>query len=170
MDATDERVDGPAAAPVGGAVRMFKGALHRHPAMRSGNELTRGERAADRMRNSMGSWAFVFGACGFLALWMAVNVAVSGVEGRTFDPYPFILLNLVLSCVAALQGAILLIAAKRSDQISSELAQHDYEADVASHQLLETLCTNFDALRLQHDLMAAQLGRLTELVEQRTAG
>ena len=46
-----------------------------------------------------------------------------------FDPYPFILLNLVLSCIAALQGAILLIAAKRSDQISSELAKHTYEID-----------------------------------------
>ena len=48
---------------------------------------------------------------------------------KGFDPYPFILLNLVLSCLAAMQGAILLIAAKRSDQIASELAQHTYEID-----------------------------------------
>ena len=48
---------------------------------------------------------------------------------KGFDPYPFILLNLVLSCLAALQGAILLIAAKRSDQIASELAQHTFEID-----------------------------------------
>ena len=103
---------------------------NRHPGVRTGGDLTLGERAADAMRNGMGSWGFVFTALGFLAVWMGFN------RHHGFDPYPFILLNLVLSCVAALQGAILLIAAKRSDQISSELAQHDYEADVASHQLL----------------------------------
>lgn len=114
---------------------------HRVPPVRSGDRLTLGERAADRLRNSMGSWPFVFGALGFLAAWMAYN----GSSG--FDRYPFILLNLVLSCLAALQGAILLIAAKRSDQISSELAQHDYEADVASRQLLEALTADVAALR-----------------------
>ena len=68
----------------------------------------------------MGSWGFVFGALLFLAGWMLAN------GGHGFDPYPFILLNLILSCLAAMQGAILLIAAKRSDQIASELAAHDY--------------------------------------------
>lgn len=105
----------------------------RHPGVRSGDRLTLGERAADRLRNSMGSWPFVFGALGFLAAWMGYN------GGHGFDPFPFILLNLLLSCLAALQGAILLIAAKRSDQISSELAQHDYEADCASRELLKSL-------------------------------
>ena len=101
----------------------MKSIWHHHPHVRSGEKLTLGERAADAMRNGMGSWAFVFGALIFLATWMVYN----GKNG--FDPYPFILLNLVLSCIAALQGAILLIAAKRSDQISSELAKHTYEID-----------------------------------------
>lgn len=79
----------------------------------------------------MGSWAFVFGALLFLAGWMIGN----GDTG--FDPYPFILLNLVLSCLAALQGAILLIAARRSDQIAAELAMHDFQADTRALQLLE---------------------------------
>lgn len=77
---------------------------------------SRGERWADRLRNGMGSWGFVISALVFLAGWMLGNRNVG------FDPYPFILLNLVLSCLAAMQGAILLIAAKREDQISSELA------------------------------------------------
>lgn len=101
---------------------------HRHPTVRTGDELTLGERAADRMRNSMGSWVFVFGALVFLAAWMAAN----SLRLVHFDAYPYILLNLVLSCVAALQGAILLIAAKRSDQVASEVAQHDYAVDTAS--------------------------------------
>jgi len=105
--------------------------LRRHPALRSGDELTLGERAADRLRNGMGSWGFVFAALLFLAGWTLGN------RSDGFDPYPFILLNLILSCLAALQGAILLIAAKRADQISSELAAHDFAADQDSEQLIE---------------------------------
>ena len=96
---------------------------NQHPGVRTGGTLTLGERAADVVRNGMGSWPFVFSALGFLTVWMIYN----GRHG--FDPYPFILLNLVLSCLAAMQGAILLIAAKRADTISSELAQHDFELD-----------------------------------------
>ncbi|MGD3112875.1 DUF1003 domain-containing protein [Streptomyces sp. YGL11-2] len=134
---------------------------HRHPGVRSSGELTLGERAADRMRNSMGSWGFVFGSLTFLALWMALN----GNHG--FDKYPFILLNLVLSCLAALQGAILLIAAKRSDQISSELAEHDYATDVRSRELLEQLVTNFEALTAQHEELHRELARVNAQLEAR---
>jgi len=134
-------------------------AWHRHPGVRSGEELTLGERAADRMRNSMGSWAFVFGALLFLAVWMGYN------RNRGFDPYPFILLNLVLSCLAAMQGAILLIAAKRSDQISSELAQHDYDTDCQSQEILTTLQTDFAELAKQHAAQNVQLGEALELLK-----
>jgi uncharacterized membrane protein len=154
-------------AAAGGAARVIRTGWRRHPGVRSGDQLTLGERSADRMRNSMGSWAFVFGACGFLAVWMIFNVVLDQATGRTFDPYPFILLNLVLSCVAALQGAILLIAAKRSDQISSELAQHDYQADIACRELLESLTANFTALQQQHEDMRVRLVKLAELVETR---
>ena len=101
-----------------------------HPAVRTDTELTRGERAADLLRNGMGSWAFVFGAILFLTVWMLSN------RSSGFDPYPFILLNLVLSCIAALQGAILLIAARRADQISAELAMHDYQTNAEALDLL----------------------------------
>ena len=106
---------------------------HRHPGVRSGDQLTLGERAADRLRNGMGSWVFVVGALLFLAGWTLGN------RGVGFDPYPFILLNLILSCLAALQGAILLIAAKRADQISSELALHDYETNVEADQVVHAI-------------------------------
>ena len=106
---------------------------HKHPAIRTGDDLSRGERAADVLRNSMGSWGFVFGALLFLAGWMIGNRNVG------FDPYPFILLNLVLSCLAAMQGAILLIAAKRQDQIASELASHDYEVNQATEDIVQAI-------------------------------
>ena len=106
---------------------------HPHPAVRSGDKLTRGERAADRLRNGMGSWGFVFAALVFLAGWMIGNRNVG------FDRYPFILLNLILSCLAAMQGAILLIASKREDQISSELARHDYETNIEADLIVKEI-------------------------------
>ena len=92
-------------------------------------QLSFGQRSADVLRNAMGSWPFVFGALGFLALWMYFN------NDGAFDPFPFILLNLILSCIAALQGAILLIAAKREDQINSDLAIHTYQIDQENLEL-----------------------------------
>jgi uncharacterized membrane protein len=108
---------------------------HRHPTVRTGEQLTLGERAADKLRNGMGSWGFVFGALVFLAGWMIGNRNVG------FDKYPFILLNLILSCLAAMQGAILLIASKREDQISSELARHDYDTNLESDLIVKEIQT-----------------------------
>jgi uncharacterized membrane protein len=106
-----------------------------HPKVRSHTELTFGERAADIVRNGMGSWPFVFGALLFLTTWTVLN----GHHG--FDPYPFILLNLCLSCLAAMQGAILLIAAKRADQISSELAEDTYQTGQESLELIRQIAS-----------------------------
>jgi uncharacterized membrane protein len=116
-------------------LRIRRPTWHYHPAVRSRDELTLGERAADRLRNGMGSWGFVFAAFVFLAGWMLGN------RNAGFDPYPFILLNLVLSCLAAMQGAILLIAAKREDQINSELAKHDFETNLQAEQMIEQIRT-----------------------------
>ena len=112
---------------------IAKPTWNHHPAVRSGEGLTRGERSADRLRNGMGSWGFVFGALIFLAGWMLGNRNVG------FDRYPFILLNLILSCLAAMQGAILLIASKREDQISSELARHDYETNIEADRIVKQI-------------------------------
>lgn len=114
-------------------VSLARNIWGRHPGVRHDPELTLGERAADRIRNGMGSWAFVIISIALLAVWMAGN------RGVGFDPYPFILLNLVLSCVAALQGAILLIAARRTDQISAELAMHDYTMNQDTAATVEEL-------------------------------
>lgn len=99
---------------------------HRHPGVRSGEELSRGERAADRMRNVMGSWPFVFGFFIVMILWALTNTLFIEhiLHHKAFDPYPYILLNLFLSMLAGVQAAALLIAAKRADAISSEIAIH----------------------------------------------
>jgi len=98
------------------------------------DSLTPGERAADRLRNGMGSWAFIGGFLAFMLAWSLLNVLAVA-----WDPYPFILLNLFLSMLAGLQGAILLIATKRQDAIAAALAQHDYETNLAAKRELEEL-------------------------------
>ena len=133
-----------------------------HPGVTSGDELTLGERAADKMRNTMGSWGFVFGFIGFMILWAIANSVflLFGTHGKHgFDPYPYILLNLFLSMVAGLQGAILLIAAKRSDQISSQLAQHDYDTDTNAVKRIEAV----------HDRLEEMATANRTLLEQNTA-
>lgn len=85
-----------------------------------------GERAADRMRNMMGSWTFVFCFFGVMIVWALVNtwVLTRVLHHKAFDPYPYILLNLFLSMMAGVQAAALLIAAKRADSVASEVALH----------------------------------------------
>lgn len=111
---------------------------HHHPGVRSGGDLTRGERAADHTRNTMGSWGFVGAFLLGMALWMVANsvLHIGGAHG--WDKYPYVLANLMLSLMAGLQGAILLIAAKRSDQISSEVAIHtEHTADDIKELLVQ---------------------------------
>jgi len=95
-----------------------------------------GDRAADVVRNGMGSWRFVFFFLVFMGIWATLNTIVPILH---WDPYPFILLNLFLSTLAALQGSILLIAAKRQDAISSAMAKHDYETNIRAKKEIEEL-------------------------------
>lgn len=98
--------------------------------------LSLGQRAADIMRNGMGSWIFVGLFLLFMIFWAILNTVVLTDK---WDPYPFILLNLFLSMLAGLQGAILLIAAKRQDAIAAALAQHDYDTNLAAKADIEQL-------------------------------
>ncbi len=84
-----------------------------------------------------GSWAFVGGFLAFMGLWMLLNSLLLGHSG--FDKYPYILLNLCLSMMAGLQGALILIAAKRADRVSAEQAIAHY---AETHKLDELQTTN----------------------------
>jgi uncharacterized membrane protein len=106
-----------------------------HPHVRSGDQRTLGEKCADVMRRSMGSWPFVFAFCAIMAGWMWYNSTTH----HPFDAYPYILLNLCLSTLAGLQGAILLIAAKRADRIAAELAEYHLQVSEDHKQMLAEL-------------------------------
>jgi hypothetical protein len=94
----------------------------------------------------MDSWVFVIFAICFPSLWMGFN------RGTGFDPYPFILLSLLLSCLAALQGAILLIVARRSDQITAELAQHDDDTNLNAAAEIDEPHASVQAIATGHGL------------------
>ena len=148
--------------------RGFLAQWDRHPAVASGEQLTLGERAADKMRNGMGSWNFVFFFLAAMALWAFINsvLLIGGHGGKHgFDPYPYILLNLFLSMVAGLQGAILLIAAKRSDQIASQLATHDFETDTHAFERIEAVHTRLAELALSNRQLLEQNNHILRQLE-----
>jgi uncharacterized membrane protein len=130
------------------------GSLWRHhPHVRSGDQLSFGERAADVMRSAFGSWTFVIGFLAFMAVWIVVNTAVLGSRG--WDRYPYILLNLALSMMAGLQGALILIAAKRADRVSAEQATAHYA---------ET--SKLDSLQTQNNEMTGRIETATRLIAE----
>jgi uncharacterized membrane protein len=139
-------------------VRGWETHWHRHPGVRSGDQLTLGERAADRMRNMMGSWPFVFCFFGIMIAWAVFNSVfyLGGQHGKHgFDPYPYILLNLFLSMLAGVQAAALLIAAKRADAVSSEIAIHT-----------ETNTDDIKRLVTENTALTAQVKTNTDLLEE----
>jgi uncharacterized membrane protein len=113
--------------------------------------LTKGQRAADILRNGMGSWPFVGSFIGFMLIWAAINTWALATQA--WDPYPYILLNLLLSMLAGLQGAILLIAAKRQDAIAAAMAQHDFDTNTKAKEEIELLITiNREQLAILQEL------------------
>ncbi|MGO4186320.1 DUF1003 domain-containing protein [Pseudarthrobacter sp. TAF60_1] len=118
--------------------------------------LTKGQRAADVMRNGMGSWPFVGSFIGFMIIWAAINSWA--LATRAWDPYPYILLNLLLSMLAGLQGAILLIAAKRQDAIAAAMAQHDFDTNIRAKEEIELLISiNREQLEILQELKKTAL-------------
>lgn len=117
-----------------------------HPHVRTGTDLSAGERAADILKRTFGSWAFLGILNSFIVAW----VAAEALHILAFDPFPFILLNLGLSWLAAQQGGALQIAANRGDRIASELALSTHENGeklLALNEQQMTILTELRSLR-----------------------
>ena len=91
-------------------------------------QLTFGERIADRVAEFGGSWTFIFIFLAFLVAWMIFNTFV--LVTKAYDPYPYILLNLILSCIAALQAPVIMMSQNRMAAKDREQATHDYEVNI----------------------------------------
>ena len=95
---------------------------------------TFGQRAADKIAKFAGSWAFIFSFSALLILWMVGILAK-----RAFDPYPFILLNLVLSCVAALQAPLIMMSQNRQEEKDRRRAENDYKVNLKTEIMIEDI-------------------------------
>ena len=96
---------------------------------------TIGDRIADKLTEIAGSWTFIIGIIIFLLLWIILNIYIL----ENADPYPFILLNLLLSCVAALQAPIIMMSQNREAKKDRLRSSNDYKTDLKSELILEEL-------------------------------
>ena len=94
------------------------------------------QRAADKIAKFAGSWAFIFAFTAVLIIWMVGNVLLAK---RAFDPYPFILLNLVLSCVAAIQAPLIMMSQNRQEEKDRRRAENDYKVNLKTEIMIEDL-------------------------------
>lgn len=121
----------------------------------SGKEkYTLGQRAADTIAKFAGSWAFIFSFTGVLILWMVVNVILAA---KAFDPYPFILLNLVLSCVAAIQAPLIMMSQNRQEEKDRRRAENDYKVNLKTEIMIEDLYDKVNAILAKQEEMERQL-------------
>ncbi len=102
----------------------------------SEKKYTLGQRAADAIAKFAGSWAFIFSFVGVLFLWMVLNIIMAT---KAFDPYPFILLNLVLSCVAAIQAPLIMMSQNRQEEKDRRRAENDYKVNLKTEIMIEAL-------------------------------
>jgi len=110
------------------------------------DERTRGQRLADRVAAVGGSWGFIIGFGAALALWMGWNVLGQGL-GLSFDPYPFIFLNLMLSMLAAIQAPIIMMSQNRAAERDRKAAEYDYIVNLRAELEIMHLHDKVDDLR-----------------------
>lgn len=96
---------------------------------------TRSEKIADKLTEVAGSWGFIIGFLSFLLIWILLNLFFL----KDIDPYPFILLNLLLSCLAALQAPIIMMSQNRQSKKDSLRSRQDYKTDLKSELILEEI-------------------------------
>jgi len=105
---------------------------------------TLGQRTADSIARFTGSWVFIIIFLSVLVLWMLVNVLA--LSTRAFDPYPFILLNLVLSCVAAIQAPLIMMSQNRQEEKDRARAENDYRVNLKNEFIIRDIHKKMDAI------------------------
>ena len=121
---------------------------------RGREKYTFGQRTADTIAKFAGSWAFIFSFTGVLVLWMIVNAVLAL---KAFDPYPFILLNLVLSCVAAIQAPLIMMSQNRQEEKDRRRAENDYKVNLKTEIMIEDLYDKVNAILARQSALEKQL-------------
>ena len=127
---------------------------------------TLGQRAADAIAKFAGSWAFIFSFTGVLVLWMVINTVLAA---RAFDPYPFILLNLVLSCVAAIQAPLIMMSQNRQEEKDRRRAENDYKVNLKTEIMIEDMHNKLNRILSQQEKILAYIKAQEEKEESKNA-
>ncbi|MEQ8173696.1 MAG: DUF1003 domain-containing protein [Syntrophomonadaceae bacterium] len=144
---------------------------HGHPPVRNVNEeyqkgLTLGQRVADKIAAGVGSWPFIITQSLMIVVWMAINVYLAIMIKthpdyiKAWDPYPFILLNLVLSLQAAYTGPVVMMSQNRQSDKDRIAAQHDYEINIKSEEEIKLI---INQLAYQDEMIQHIISHLEQL-------
>ncbi|HET8948543.1 MAG TPA: DUF1003 domain-containing protein [Candidatus Polarisedimenticolia bacterium] len=120
---------------------------HRHHKPGSGESRAFGERVADKVASFGGSWTFIIIFCATLLAWIGLNSWI--LVERAYDPYPYILLNLLLSCLASLQAPVILMSQNRQAARDRQRAEEDYEVNLKAELEIKALHEKIDQLSAQ---------------------
>ena len=106
-------------------------------------KITFGQKAADAVAKFAGSWAFIFSFIAVMVIWMVMNVLLAA---KAFDAYPFILLNLVLSCIAAVQAPLIMMSQNRQEVKDRKRAENDYRVNLKSEFVIDALYKKLESV------------------------
>ncbi|MDR0195578.1 MAG: DUF1003 domain-containing protein [Myroides sp.] len=133
------------------------------------SKLTIGQKIADKVAAFGGSWTFIITFFTFLIIWMAINIWVF--TAKPFDPYPFILLNLILSCLAAIQAPIIMMSQNRQEQKDRQRNEHDYKINLKAELEIKLLSEKIDHLLVHQnkkllEIQEVQVDYLEDLMKE----
>ena len=120
----------------------------------SGTHLSFGQRASDAVAKFAGSWAFIFSFIAVMVIWMVLNVLLAT---HAFDAYPFILLNLVLSCIAAVQAPLIMMSQNRQEEKDRRRAENDYKVNLKTEIMIEDLYDKVNAILAKQSALEKKL-------------
>ncbi len=134
---------------------------------------TFGKRVADHIASFGGSWTFILLFLGFIFIWVLINVFL--LTTGAFDPYPFILLNLLLSCVAALQAPVIMMSQNRQEAKDRLRSEHDYQINLKAELEIQQLNEKVDHLMLKQgqrllEIQEVQVELMKQILEQLPRG
>lgn len=145
--------------------------ISENPQDEDAEKRTFGERVADGMASFGGSWAFILSFFGFILLWIAANIWMW--RNGAPDPYPFILLNLILSCLASLQAPVIMMSQNRQEVRDRERAMADYQINLKAELEIRHLHEKIDHLLQHHsqrllEIQEIQVDLLRQLLGKQT--
>lgn len=129
-------------------------------------KLTLGQRVADKMADVAGSWGFIISFCAVLIFWIILNVIILS---KPFDAYPFILLNLVLSMLAAIQAPIIMMSQNRQEAKDRQRAENDYKINLKAEIILEDIHAKIVALTKQQQHLSKKIDEMERIQKKNSS-